>query len=904
MTPRRRSPVAPPALRAVPASAVRIAPDAVYAPARDRMLRLARDYPVDRLLAVFRRNAGLDTRGAQPPGAWEDFGHPAEEAWGPNDYPGAAAAQTANLLRGHYAGHFLSTLAVAAATTGDRTLRVNAIALVSGLAEVQETLARTGRYSHPGFLAAYGEWQFSRLEQGAVYGEIWAPYYTCHKIMAGLLDAHEQLGDETALRVAAAMAWWVHGRLSRLSPATRQAMWLRYIAGEYGGMNETLARLSCATGEPTFLETAAMFDQNDLLEAGRAGRDILTDRHANQHLPQLLGYVRLYEETGERSYLDAVTGLWRQVIPARQYAHGGTGESELWGAPGAVAGDIGLRNAETCATYNLVKLAHRLFAHTGDPAYLDYVERARLNHLLGARRAAESEVSPEITYMFPVHPGAVREYGNAGTCCGGTGLESQVGYGEGLAFTSPACLWVAQFVPGQLPWAELGLRLDVETQYPRGEVVSIRLAADGASAPACTGTLALRIPQWAEGTTVSVRGEAPRRVKAGEFARLTSQWAPGDEIVVRLPLSLRTEPTPDDPTVEALFVGPTLLLARDDATTWRRRRRWGARRWDGSLPVDHDAVVAGLRDHGTVRLGETEYEPCWSGSDARYHLYAMAVDETIAFAGVDTGVPDRRRPDGSTFLSTLWRSGAFGSPHDFLERVREVVLDVRGEGLLSRAEVNLVLQAAACSVGATDVRVEEGVSPALSRVDVGPEGSVTWAIPRHPRAQAAPVVTIAVEPVPDLSGWIRHPPRVSLIATPPEATCEYRIDGGVWTRADGVFTVSEGLHVIEARATVSELVGFAGRELAVDTEPPVSTAHVAPLGDAAVLVTLDAADGGSGVDRIEWSAPGTFWATFQESFVRALSDEEQVIEFAATDRAGNQEPRRRVTLPSRADHNP
>src|SRR5699024_4539679 len=164
------------------------------------MLDLARNYPVDRLLAVFRANAQLDTRGARPPGNWEDHGHPKEDAWSEHDYPGREEAQTANLLRGHYAGHFLSMLSLAHAATGE------------------EAFAATGRYSQPGCLAAYVEWQFSRLEGFAPYGEIWAPYYTTHKIMAGLLDAYELTGNEQALRIVTKMGQWVHARLSRLDP--------------------------------------------------------------------------------------------------------------------------------------------------------------------------------------------------------------------------------------------------------------------------------------------------------------------------------------------------------------------------------------------------------------------------------------------------------------------------------------------------------------------------------------------------------------------------------------------------------------------------------------------------------------------------------------------------------------
>nr|BFF26411.1 hypothetical protein GCM10025732_43760 [Glycomyces mayteni] len=504
-------------LQPFPLGAVRIGDASVFARARTELLHLARAYPVDRLLAVFRRNAGLDTRGALPPGNWEDFGHPNEDAWGEHDYPGREHAQTANLLRGHYAGHFLSMLAMAAAGEDDPALRAKVDEMVAGLAEVQAALAATGRYSHYGFLAAYGEWQFSRLEDFAPYGEIWAPYYTCHKLMAGLLDAYELAGNRQALGLAVSMGRWLHGRLSRLEPERRQRMWSLYIAGEFGGMNEVMARLSAAADEPRFLETARFFDQDLLLDAGASRTDVLTDMHANQHLPQLIGYVDEFELTGERRYLDAASGLWDQIVPGRTYAHGGTGESELWGPPGTVAGDVGHRNAETCASYNLLKLARRLFAHTRDPRYTAYYERTVLNHVLGSRRAVRSDTSPEVTYMFPVHPGALREYDNVGTCCGGTGLENHVKYQDTVFLAAPDGLYANLPVDADLDWSEAGLRVSQRSGFPLGESVTLRFTGSGDGAER---TVRLRVPAWAAGEPeLRLNGERLPAPAAGSTPR-------------------------------------------------------------------------------------------------------------------------------------------------------------------------------------------------------------------------------------------------------------------------------------------------------------------------------------------------------------------------------------------------
>lgn len=884
------------AARAVPFApgSVRLGDDSVFVRARDEMLHLARVYPVDRLLAVFRAAAGLDTRGAAAPGAWEDFGHPSEQSWSGADYPGRENAQTANLLRGHYAGHFLSMLALAAAGEDDPHLRAKVDEMVAGLAEVQAALAATGRYSHPGFLAAYGEWQFARLEDFAPYGEIWAPYYTCHKIMAGLLDAHELTGNAQALAVVTAMGHWVSDRLGRLDDAHRQKMWSLYIAGEFGGMNETLARLSVAAHEPRFLETARMFDQRDLLEAGAAGRDILDGMHANQHLPQLIGYVREYELTGERRYLDAAAGIFDQVVPGRMYAHGGTGESELWGPAGCVAGDIGRRNAETCASYNLVKLARALFGHTLEPRFLAYAERAVHNHILGSRRDARSDTSPEVTYMFPVHPGAVPEFDNIGTCCGGTGLENHVTH-QGSVFLrgagAAAELWVALYTPATLEWSERGLRVELDTAQPFGS--QARLTVHTADADPVRLALHLRIPAWVAGAaTVTVAGEpAMTDAAPGTIVTIDRDWRSGDAVTLHLPAVLRADPVLDDPGLHSVSFGPSVLVARDPGTTTlerplaRLRLPGGAVLADGGL----DAGAA-LRASGAVEVAGLRYEPIWTGSDERYHLYVRAADPTIGFAGIDTEVPARRGSDGRTMLDELWAHPEPGDAPGLVSRLVEVCRAGVADGLVTGSEARRVLTAALTLADEPTARAF--IDDSATRAD----------------DPMPPSVDIVVTPPPAASGWYTAAPTIELAVTPDarvdarvEVRTDVRIDDGDWREYRHPFVLDrEGVVTVEAR-----LVHGAGRTttarraLSIDTAPPVSTAMTKGLGSS-VEITLSAVDDVSGVESIRWETEGTFWATFQESFVRALTDREQVIEYAAVDRAGNEEPRRRLVLPSAA----
>lgn len=942
-------------LRPFPLDRVQIGDDSVFARAKNQMLHLARVYPVDRLLAVFRANAGLDTRDALAPGNWEDFGHPREQAWGEHDYPGRENAQTANLLRGHYAGHFLSMLSLAYAGERDEALRTKVDEFVAGLGEVQRALAATGRYSHPGFLAAYGEWQFSRLEDYAPYGEIWAPYYTTHKIMAGLLDAYELTGNVEAREIAVSMGHWVAHRLTRLDHERIQRMWSLYIAGEYGGMNETMARLSVVADEPLFLEVARLFDQDDLLAAGAERRDVLTDMHANQHLPQLIGYLHEYDLTGERRYLDAVLGLWDQIVPGRTFAHGGTGESELWGPPGTVAGDIGHRNAETCATYNLLKIARHLFTLTREARFMDYYERGVLNHILASRRDVDSDTSPEVAYMFPVNPGTVAEYDNIGTCCGGTGLENHVKYQDTIFFTSAhsdadadadAELWVTLFTPATLDWREQRATVRMQTMQPLGGVTELRIGGDD-FVDGTPLTVRIRVPEWAvETPTLSVRdatvGASHESITApveDGYLVVRRPWSSGEVLRIESRAALRAVPTVDDPTLQSIEFGPSVLVARSDATTTLDLALVQRRRLDGSVRADvgssvegldsTETVEAALRTEGAVHIAGVRFEPVWTGSDERYHMYVRAAGAEIGFVDADTGVPVRARHDGTSLLDDVWREPAPATRAEFLDRVGETATAARRDGLLSQSELVEVLRAAATAdvdglgprPGGTVIEAGTAASAEAGTTAGAGADAVTWRESADgdgirliewlvPRALAdapiAPSVAVTTGALPAPSGWFTEVPTITVTADDLAGVgglhVEVSVGDGDWSPYTAPFPLpGDGEHRVRARVTdASGAVGHAARDLAVDTGAPVSQATVRRLGSS-VEITLTAADEVSGVERIQWEGPGTFWATFQEAFVRALSDDEQVIEFAATDRAGNEEVRQRLVLPARGD---
>ncbi|GAB1819608.1 beta-L-arabinofuranosidase domain-containing protein [Herbidospora sp. RD11066] len=643
---------------------------------RDRVLNFLRNYSADRMLANFRNNAGLDALGAQPPGGWDDA--------------------TGN-LRGHYSGHFLSALALAYAGSGDVFYKNKVDYMVTALGQCQNALAarvgQPGGPSHTGFLAAYPETQFIQLEQYTTYPTIWAPYYTCHMIMRGLLDAYQYAGNTQARDIVLRMGDWVYSRLGRLSRAQLDRMWAIYIAGEYNGMNTVMADLYALTGKPEYLTTAKCFDNTTLLAASVAKQDTLNRKHANQHIPQFIGYVSLFEQNQSRDYFTAAVNFWDMVVPHRIFTDGGlagpTDNGELFGARGVIVGTLGTNNAETCCNYNMLKLSRSLFFHTADPKYMQYYERALYGQILASRQNTSSTSNPQLTYFIPMRPGAARSYGNLGTCCGGTGLESHTKFQDSIYFRSVdgSTLYVNLYMASQLTWPEKGFVITQATDYPTNPAGVTTLTVAG------TGRLVvkLRVPYWVQkGFTVQVNGTTQQLTATpGTYVTIDRQWASGDVIRITMPFSLRIEKALDVPTTQSIAYGPVPMVAKSTETTMRQFSFYR----DFTLSGD---LARAVTSTGTMSFTANGLPlvPLYINNTDRYHAYFRRVETNIVFARIDSGVANRARADGVTFLDALWSKAPFANKSQFVSAVTSTANEWVTAGLMTSAQRTTVISTA------------------------------------------------------------------------------------------------------------------------------------------------------------------------------------------------------------------
>jgi uncharacterized protein len=499
---------------------------------RDQRYLLALD--PDRLLHNFRVTAGLPSA-ARPLGGWEA---PDVE------------------LRGHSVGHYLSALALMYASTGDDRFKARADLIVSELARVQAAMPSRGY--HDGYVSAFPEALIDRVDARQ---KVWAPYYTLHKIMAGLLDTYQLCGNKQALDVVLKQADWVKFRMDRLTREQQQAM----LMTEHGGMTEVLASLYAITGNADHLRVAQTFDHDFVLGPLARRVDSLDGLHANTQIPKLIGAAREYEMTGDPRYRDAAAFFWERVALHRSYANGGHSDDESFFPPEEFSRHLGASSAETCNTYNMLKLTRHLFSWAPAARLMDFYERALYNHIL----ASQDPATGMMIYYCPLAPGAFRTYSTPDAsfwCCVGTGMENHGKYADTIYFhgeeeRSPGTrtLWVNLYIASELTWREQGLRIRQETRYPDQDNATLTFTADKPAGLA----VKLRWPAWAvDGFKVAVNGhDQAVEGRPGSYVTVAREWKTGDTMTVRMPMRLRTEPMPDDPNLLAVLYGPVLLAA-------------------------------------------------------------------------------------------------------------------------------------------------------------------------------------------------------------------------------------------------------------------------------------------------------------------------------------------------------
>lgn len=657
---------------------------------RDEALREICSWDVTQQLYNYRDTYGLSTEGYTKSDGW--------------DSPDTK-------LKGHGSGHYMSAIAqaYAVATNPEQKaiLRKNITRMVNELRECQEktfvynkelkrnweardfapeaelremkgTWAAFDEYKkHPelygyGYINAIPAQHCALIEMYRAYNNsdwVWAPYYSVHKQLAGLIDITTYFDDkeicDKALLIAKDMGLWVWNRMHyrtyvkqdgtqderRAKPGNRYEMWDMYIAGEVGGMSESLARLSEMVSNPDekakLLEAANSFDAPKFYDPLSKNIDDIRTRHANQHIPMIIGALRSYKSNQKPYYYNLAENFWRLVQGRYMYAMGGVGNGEMFRQPYTQILSMatnGLQEGEseaypdineTCCAYNLVKLSKDLNCYNPDNAqYLDYIERTLYNQIIGSLNPDQYQTC----YQYAVGLNATKPFGNEtpqSTCCGGTGSENHTKYQQSAYFANDHTLWVGLYMPTTLHWKEKGVTIKQDCLWPSQHSAIKITEGEG------DFTLKLRVPYWAtQGFSIKVNGkEVAKSYQPSTYVELEQKhWKVGDVVEIDMPFSKHIEYGADklssdvaslDGTplktswVGTLMYGP-LVMAGTGAQTWNQATLNIDSRLSNITVGESNGVTTGAGANLlTLKLDGKEFQPDYYRNANSTHYYRI-----------------------------------------------------------------------------------------------------------------------------------------------------------------------------------------------------------------------------------------------------------------------------------------
>lgn len=442
-------------------------------------------------------------------------------------------------IQGHTLGHYLTAVSQAFATSGDMELKQIVDRIIEVLAECQN--------KETGYLAAIPESHYKQIEEGNTAGT-WVPWYSMHKILAGLIDAYELTGNSLALAVASNLGDWVHSRTSKWDQATQTTV----LNVEYGGMNDALYELYKNTKSKNHLDAAHSFDELTLFDALYNGEDVLNGKHANTTIPKIVGALNRYTVTGEEYYLQTAANFWKIVTKNHTYITGGNSEWEHFGEPNILDAERTNCNCETCNTYNMLKLTRELYKLTGESKYADYYENTFINAIL----SSQNPETGMTTYFQPMATGFFKVYSSPTDhfwCCTGSGMENFSKLDDSIYYKDNNSIYVTQFTSSTVIWAEKGLKINQNAELP-----NVKFTIEGSA----NADIVLRVPDWcADNPTVKINGEEIKAKAESGHIRLSREWKNGDTIEYYLPMQIVAYSLPDNENTVAFKYGPWVLSA-------------------------------------------------------------------------------------------------------------------------------------------------------------------------------------------------------------------------------------------------------------------------------------------------------------------------------------------------------
>ncbi len=507
--------------------------DSYFKQAMDRHKSYVLSLEIDRLIPHVLKTAGLQPKGENY-GGWEKGG-------------------------GCTWGHYMSSCALYYAATGEKVFSDRLDYILSELKKCQNQFDDgwfiTGKRGKEGYEALLNGQLFlnqpDETKQPWNFNKNGNSWYCIHKILAGLRDAYVYADRSEAKEILIKLSDYIADLAIRSNSDLFQAM----LSVEQGGMNEVLTDVYAITGNEKYLQAAQRFNHINVIYPTANGEDVLSGRHANDQIPKFQGVARQYDFINNKAFIRASENFWDIVIRDHTMAIGGNSCYERFGIPGEESKRLDYSSAETCNTYNMLKLSKHLFTHSGNMKYLNYYEHALYNHILASQ---DPDMEGCVTYYTALMPGLFKQYSTpyeSFWCCVGTGMENHAKYAESIYFYTKDSLLINLFIPSTLNWKETGLKMTLRTQFPESDNIQLRLDDNGTF----NGNVFIRIPEWLQSKPqIQINGEN-KEVTIKNGCIVLQKLRTGDEIIITYQRSLYVDYVKDEPHFGSIMYGPVVL---------------------------------------------------------------------------------------------------------------------------------------------------------------------------------------------------------------------------------------------------------------------------------------------------------------------------------------------------------